>query len=41
MLTNLTEVRPLIRTKLNVKIPHGRQLTFGLVDCAVKLDFVS
>jgi hypothetical protein len=41
MLTDLTEARPLIRTELSVKTPHGGQLISGLVDCVAALDFVS
>jgi hypothetical protein len=40
LLTDLTEARPLIRTKLTVKtLDSGHHIT-GLVDCAATLDFV-
>jgi hypothetical protein len=41
LLTELTEARPLIRTQLTVKTPYGRQLIYGLVNCAATLDIVS
>jgi hypothetical protein len=41
LLTDLTEVRPLIRTELNVKTFDDRQLISKLVDCASTLNFVS
>jgi hypothetical protein len=42
LLTDLTEVRPLIRTEVTVKIPDGGHHISGLVDCvATLLDFVS
>jgi hypothetical protein len=41
MLTDLIEARPLIRIEPTVKSLNGGQLTFGLVDCAATLDFVS
>jgi hypothetical protein len=40
LLTNFTEARLLIRTKLNVKTPIGGQTISGFVDCAATLDFV-
>jgi hypothetical protein len=40
MLTDLTEARPLIRTKLNVKTHVSGQLVSGLVDCVATLDLV-
>jgi hypothetical protein len=41
LLTDLTEARPLIRTKLTVKTLDGGHQISGLVDCAATLDFVS
>jgi hypothetical protein len=41
LLTDLTEARKLIRTKLTVKTRDGRHQINGLVDCAATLDFVS
>jgi hypothetical protein len=41
LLTDLAEARPLILTKLVVKVHDGEQLICGLVDCAATLDFVS
>jgi hypothetical protein len=41
MLTDPAKVWPVIRTKLNVKTPYGEHLTFGLVEYAATLDFVS
>jgi hypothetical protein len=38
--TYLTEARTLIRSEMNVKIPHGKHLISGLVDCATIFDFV-
>jgi hypothetical protein len=41
LLADLTEARPLIRTKLIVKTLDGGHRISGLVDCAATLDFVS
>jgi hypothetical protein len=41
LLTDLTEARPLIRTKLTVKTHDGGHQIYGLGDCAATLDFVS
>jgi small nuclear ribonucleoprotein (snRNP)-like protein len=41
LLTDLTEARPLIRTKLIVKTRDGGQLISVLVNCVATLDFVS
>jgi hypothetical protein len=41
LLTDLTEARPLIRTKLNVKNYNGGHLIFGSFDIVAALDFVS
>jgi hypothetical protein len=38
---NLIEARPLIRTGLTLETPNGGQQSFGSVDCAATLDFVS
>jgi hypothetical protein len=40
MLTDLIEVRPLIRNELTLKTPNGGWLIYGLVDCAATLHFV-
>jgi hypothetical protein len=41
LLIDLTEARPLVRTKPTVKTHDGGHQTSGLVDCAATLDFVS
>jgi hypothetical protein len=40
LMNDLTEARPLIRSKLKVKALDGGQLVSGLVDCVATLDFV-